>query len=184
MLYCQKMIWKGKPMNGEERREAIIQLIKSSDIPLSGGELAKQLKVSRQIVVQDIALLRAANLSIMSTHRGYVLDESDTSITRVFKVKHTDEQIEDELNGIIDVGGKVLDVVVKHPIYGVIKAPLEIYSRRDVAQFIKSMKEGEATPLKNMTCGVHYHTISAYSMEILDEVEEILRQKGYLVEID
>ena len=46
---------------GEERREHIIQLLTQTKKPISGTELARQMKVSRQVIVQDIALLRASN---------------------------------------------------------------------------------------------------------------------------
>ena len=91
---------------GEERREHIIQLLMQTKKPISGTELAKQMKVSRQVIVQDIALIRAAGHEIISTNRGYLLNE-DASVQRTFKVKHTDAQVEEELYSIVDLGGSV-----------------------------------------------------------------------------
>ena len=54
-------------MSAEVRRERIIGLLKASDLPLSGTELAKQCQISRQIIVQDIARLRASGYQILST---------------------------------------------------------------------------------------------------------------------
>ena len=168
-------------LNGEERRQEMMSLIKQNEAPLSGAELAAQLKVSRQVIVQDIALLRAKGVEILSTNRGYVLLHSPKGFSRVFRVIHQDAEIADELNSIVDAGGKVIDVFIKHPVYGEIKAPIQAYYRNDVKEFIQKMHSGEGIPLKNMTAGEHFHTVEAYSEEILDEVESVLRQKGYLV---
>ena len=122
-------------MNGEERRTKIIDLLKQSDIPLSGTGLAKQVGVSRQVIVQDIALLRANAYAIISTNQGYLLSDSFNA-SRVFKVIHSDEQVEEELNLFVDLGGKVEDVFVYHKVYGLIKATMNIRSRRDVKKYL------------------------------------------------
>lgn len=46
-------------MSGEERRGKIIQALKNSDKAVSATTLAKEFDVSRQVIVQDVALLRA-----------------------------------------------------------------------------------------------------------------------------
>lgn len=110
-------------MEGDERRQFILKLLAGSESPLSGTEIAGKCGVSRQIIVQDIALLRATNKNILSTYRGYLLyqPEKDTeNFKRTFAVSHTDEQIQDELYTFVDCGGKVLDVTVMHEIYGAI----------------------------------------------------------------
>ena len=103
-------------MTGSRRREEIVSKIKSSEVPVPGKELAKVYDVSRQVIVQDIALIRAAGYDIISTNRGYILNAPHT-VTRVFKVSHTDEQMEDELCSIVDLGGKVVNVMINHRIY-------------------------------------------------------------------
>lgn len=167
----------------EERREKLISILRESSDPISGAELAKMLGVSRQVIVQDIALLRAVNRNILSTTKGYVLYYQETEkVNRCFLVKHTDEQIEDELCTIVDNGGKVLDVIVMHDIYGEISTGLIIKNRQDVYDFIDKLKHRKTVPLKDLTDGVHLHTVEADSQEILDRIEAKLREKGYLFE--
>jgi len=167
-------------MTGKERRDSIIKMI-SGKSPVSGGSLSKSLDVSRQIIVSDIALLRAEGYDIISTNRGYFLN-SPSGATIIVKVNHTDEQTEDELNTIVDLGGTVSDVFVHHKVYGKISADLDIRSRRNVKEFIENIKSGKSTPLKNITSNYHYHTISAENEEILNIIVEELKNKGYLVE--
>lgn len=167
-------------MQGEVRRKKIIEFMNSLSKPQSGASLADALGVSRQVIVQDIALLRAEGYEILSTNRGYILENSG-NVTRVLKMHHTDEQIADELNCIVDLGGTVKDVFVNHKAYGKVIATLNISSRRDVDLFIQSIKSGKSTPLKNVTSNYHYHTIEAESEIILDEIEASLRKLGILV---
>ena len=168
-------------MDGETRRKRILQLLSEQTKPLSGTALAKQFGVSRQVIVQDIALIRTAGYDIISTNRGYILN-TQKAISRVFKVQHTDEQTEEELYEIVDLGGCVENVMVNHRVYGHMEAPLGIHSRRKAAAFIEDIKSGKSSPLKNITSNYHYHTVSAESEEILDEIEEMLRAKGFLIE--
>ncbi|MGN1182043.1 MAG: HTH domain-containing protein, partial [Faecalibacillus sp.] len=112
-------------MTGDKRRDTIINLLKNSDKPVSGTYLAKTLQVSRQVIVQDIALLRAKNIDIQSTHRGYVIHEKNECV-RIFKVKHEDDEVEKELNLIVDLGGYIEDVFVYHKVYNIVKADLKI----------------------------------------------------------
>ena len=93
-------------LSGQERREQILKILKTSTEPVAGTDLAKQLDVSRQIIVQDMALIRANGIDVMSTHRGYVIQESK-QVSRVFKVIHTDDQVEEELNLFVDLCSKV-----------------------------------------------------------------------------
>ena len=170
-------------MTGEERRARIIEVLKSSEEPVSGAELAKRLGVSRQIIVQDIALLRAVNRNIISTTRGYLLYYQEIQkVNRCFLVRHTDDEIEDELCTIVDNGGKVMDVIVMHDIYGEITAGLIIKNRQDVYDFVEILKSQKTVPLKELTGGVHLHTVEADSEAILDSIEKKLREKKYLIE--
>ena len=168
-------------MTGAERRKKIISMMRESSQPISGGKLGKETGVSRQIVVQDIALLRTEGYSIVATARGYVLDEPKQT-ERLFKVFHSNEQTEEELQLVVDLGGCVVDVMVNHRVYGKVSAPLGIRNRRDVQKFMKELKEGKSSPLMNVTSGYHFHRISAESEEILDEIEEALREKKLLAE--
>jgi hypothetical protein len=169
-------------MEGNTRRENLIKILKSRPDPISGSELAKLLGVSRQVIVQDIALLRASDYNLLSTTKGYLLYQSDNPrVKRVYRVKHTTEQIEDELCTIVDNGGKILDVLVVHEIYGEIATPLIIRNRNDVYDFVKKVNEKKIVPLKELTAGVHLHTIEADSEETLDRIEKALKEKNYLL---
>ena len=152
-------------MNGDERRKKIINILSSSKSPVAGVALAKELDVSRQVIVQDIALLRANGAAIFSTNRGYLI-QADKQYSRVLKVVHEDDEVEEELSTIVDAGGHVKDVFVYHKVYGVIRANMDIKSRRDVR-----------------TSGYHYHTICAESEEVLDAIQEDLKQKGFLAKL-
>ena len=166
-------------MKVTERRKAIVNLLSASKTPISGGELSKQFNVSRQIIVQDITVLKGLGYEIFSTHHGYVLQKSPL-VERVFKLKHTTEQTEDELNSIVDLGGTVVDVFVWHKVYGKISATLNIFSRLHVKQFLEGVRTGKSTELMNITGGYHYHTVRADSEEILDKIEKQLSIKGYI----
>lgn len=167
-------------MEGEQRRKAIITLLEGSEHPVSGQALAKEFQVSRQVIVQDIALIRANGAEIVSTHRGYVLQQKSKEVSRVFKVLHTDDEVEKEFTVIVDLGGKVKDVFVYHKIYGVVKADMDIKSRLDIARYIEGIKSGKSSLLKNVTGGYHYHTVEADSGEILDMIQAELDKCGFL----
>ena len=170
-------------MKGEERRKQLLNILSSSNNPVSGGTLAKELNVSRQIIVQDISLLRANGATIFSTNKGYLLQE-DRKYSRVFKVYHTDDQVEEELSTIVDAGGQIRDVFVYHKVYGVLKADMGIKSRRDIRAYMEEISTGKSSLLKNVTSGYHYHTIDAESEETSAEGVpcEItgLRARGFL----
>lgn len=166
-------------MKVTERRKAIVNLLSASKTPISGGELSKHFNVSRQIIVQDITVLKGLGYEIFSTHHGYVLQKSPL-VERVFKLKHTTEQTEDELNSIVDLGGTVVDVFVWHKVYGKISATLNIFSRLHVKQFLEGVRTGKSTELMNITGGYHYHTVRADSEAVLDKIGETLQQKNYI----
>ncbi len=168
-------------LTGTERRDKIIERIRSSKTPVSGSALAECCEVSRQVIVQDIALIRAAGYDIISTHRGYILNAPHT-VNRTFKVRHTDERMEEELCSIVDLGGCVVNVIVNHRVYGRMKAELGIRSRRNVMEFLQGIQSGKSSPLKNITSDYHYHMVEADCEKTLDMIEETLREKEFLVE--
>ena len=167
-------------MKVAERRKAIVNLLLSSNVPISGGELAQKFSISRQIIVQDITVLKGTGYEILSTSKGYMMQKTPLC-ERVFKVKHTSEQTEDELNCIVDLGGTVVDVFVWHKVYGKIEAPLNIFSRHHVKQFMEGVRTGKSSELMGVTGGYHYHTVRADSETILDSIFEALRKKEYIV---
>ena len=164
-------------MSGEERRGKIIQALKNSDKAVSATTLAKEFDVSRQVIVQDVALLRANGKNIFSTNRGYLIQE-DEETTRVFKVQHEDDEVEKELTTIVDLGGTVEDVFVYHKVYGVLRAEMNIKSRMDIRNYMEEIRSGKSSLLKNVTSGYHYHTVRAERVEILDMIQEELQKKG------
>lgn len=172
-----------KELNGEQRREKLVSIMQQADAahPVSGTALGNATGVSRQVVVQDIALLRMSGVQVVSSARGYYINQPVKCVRR-FKMQHTNEQIEEELNTIVDLGGCVLDVEVNHRTYGKMSGTLNIKSRRDVREFLEAIRTGKSTPLLNITSGYHFHHISADSQEILDEIEEELAKKNFLAQ--
>jgi transcriptional regulator of NAD metabolism len=170
-------------MNGEERRKSILQWLKESTEPITGSVFADRTNVSRQVIVQDISLLKAKNEPIIATAQGYyfIHQSDDQKARRVIACCHTPEQTEDELNIMVDQGVTVLDVIVEHPIYGEIKASLMLSCRRDVSHFLRQIEETNAYLLSQLTDGIHLHTIEADTVEQLDEACEELDQAGYLL---
>lgn len=166
-------------MMGEIRRKEIVNRLSAANAPLSATALAGELGVSRQIIVQDIALLRAAGYEIVSLARGYRLSQN-SGCKRVFKVFHTDEDVEKELNLIVDMGGTVVDIFVYHRAYGTVKAKMGIKSRIGVKKFLEELSSGKSSLLKNVTDGYHYHTVETESKEIMDMIEKTLKENGFL----
>lgn len=172
-------------MEGDIRRKKIMEILNKESRPISGTELAGMMGVSRQVIVQDIALLRASYKNILSTNKGYILFEEEAKpkyCRRTVKVKHKNEEIMKELNLIVDSGARVLDVVVEHDIYGQIMVDLIINNRLDVEAFVKKVDENKTKPLNELTEGVHFHTIEAGNEKILDEAEKRLKEAGFLLE--
>lgn len=161
----------------------MFEMITSSAVPLSGGELSRRLGVSRQVIVQDISFLRAKGHSILSTNKGYIpFYPAGSSHSRVFWVRHNKDQIGDELNTIIDCGGRVLDVSVLHSVYGRITVELKINSHNDVTEFLHDLEANRTKPLMDLTGELHSHTVHAGSEATLDRISAALKEKGYLIE--
>lgn len=171
-------------MTGEERRSRILKKLQETDTPLSGTALAKEFHVSRQIIVQDIALMRAENCGILSTNKGYLLRSEkmeNAQPKRVFYVKHTAEQVLEEFQAVIELGGKILDVAVEHEIYGQICVDLLIETTDDAADFYERLLACRDNPLNALTDNCHYHTVAAPSEKLLDLIENELRIKNLLL---
>ena len=172
-------------MTGEQRRTEIRQMLQKTQQPLTGTALARELHVSRQVIVQDIALMRAEHLPILSTNKGYLLRPEADRISqpkRVFFVRHTTEQVMEEFMTVIDLGGRILDVSVEHELYGPIRADLLIENAQDAAEFIERLAACRDNPLKVLTDDCHYHTVTAPSEKLLDLIEAELKARGFLGE--
>ena len=164
-------------MKAEERRKIISQTL-TADQPISATALAGKFSVSRQIIVGDIALLRAAGLDIVATPRGYKLGESSGLVRTVATVHTGIEELEKELLIMVDNGCTVMDVVVEHPLYGEITGQLSLASRYDVQQFVDKVKE--ASTLSSLTGGVHLHNLRCPSEEAYRRVYDELNAHGIL----
>ena len=170
-------------MTGEMRRSQLLQLLKNRAEPISGTALAKTFHVSRQVIVQDIALMRAENHQILSTNKGYLCrkaDQENTQPKRVFFVRHQDSQVLEEFMAVIDLGGRILDVAVEHEIYGQIRVDLLIETAQDAENFAQRIVACRDNPLKVLTDDCHYHTVAAPSEKLLDLIQEELNRKGFL----
>ena len=170
-------------LTGEERRKELIRVLEQSDKAVSGTDLAKQFEVSRQVIVQDIALLRATNKKILSTNKGYILfrDDEKTKAKRIVCVLHKDTDILKEFECIVDCGAKVLDVVVEHEIYGQVSVDLLLQNRQDALSFVEQLSNCKSESLSCLTDGVHYHTLEADSEAMLDCAEAALKEAGFLL---
>jgi len=158
-------------VSASERREEIIAFLKKNmGRTISASALAQRFGVSRQIIVGDIALLRAGGIDILATARGYRLITGTPGIVRTITCRHTAGQLEEELYAIVDNGGAAVDISVEHPVYGVLTAPLHIYSRYDVDELRRALSEKNAAPLLTLADGVHSHTVSCPDEETFNRI--------------
>ena len=167
-------------MTAEERRAAILKQLNEASQPVSATVLAKSFGVSRQIIVGDVALLRAAGKDIAATPRGYTLTQEGTGLLRQIACCHTNLELETELNIIVDHGCTVLDVIVEHPVYGQLTGTLHLRSRYDVQQFLS--QAAGASPLSQLTKGIHLHTLSCPDEESYRRVCQALAAENLLLE--
>ena len=167
-------------MDAQERRQAISRLLTGAKGPVSAAALAREFSVSRQIIVGDVALLRAGGLDIAATPRGYVLSGQRPGRVRTLACRHRSDEMERELNAIVDQGCTVLDVIVEHPIYGQLTGPLRLSNRHEVGEFIARCRSQAATPLSQLTEGLHLHTILCPDQAAAGRVREELERRGIL----
>ena len=167
-------------MTAGERRNAILETLKQGNGPYNATVLAANFGVSRQVVVADIALLRAAGAEINATPRGYVMGQAAKGLVRRIACRHRAEDTVQELNIIVDNGCTVLNVVVEHPIYGELIGALQLKNRYEVSQFVSSLSH--ARPLSLLTEGVHLHTVLCPDESAYERICEQLSQAGILLE--
>lgn len=167
-------------MTANERRDEIIKILNAEEQPVAAKALAAKFGVSRQVIVQDLAVIRAATTGIASTSRGYVMLRRSRCFEREFKVHHNEDKTAEEMNIIVDCGGRLRNVSISHRIYGRITAELDIRSRQDVEDFVKDIKNSKSTLLGSVTSGYHYHLIEADNEERLQLIEERLKLAGFI----
>lgn len=175
---------KMKKLLGEERRTELLSLLKNAKQPLTGTDLAKHTNVSRQVIVNDINLLKARNEPLLATSQGYLYMHhvQQQKITRKIVCSHAPTEAKEELFILVDCGVTVESVIVEHPVYGEIIASIMVSNRLEVEHFVKRVEESNALYLSALTDGTHLHVISATSTENLDLAESKLRERGFLVE--
>ena len=169
-------------MNAETRRRKIVEHLSQSTSPVSATVLAGIFSVSRQVIVGDIALLRAAGEEITATPRGYVITREDTGLIKTVAVKHTIHQTAEELYIFVDNGCIVEDVIVEHHIYGQLIGQPQLASRYDVGQFLDRLEKGSATVLCSLTDGIHLHTLRCPNEAAFDRACRALKEVGFMLE--
>lgn len=174
-----------KKVLGEERRNLILQQLKESSVPITGSELATRTKVSRQVIVGDITLLKAKNEPIMATSQGYLYLKQITGaplFQRTIACRHSPSDTEKELNLLVDHGVVVKDVRIEHAVYGDLTASIMVSNRQEVKQFMEHIQNTKASYLSELTGGIHLHTISGANEKILDQAVNALKAEGFLME--
>ncbi len=169
-----------------ERRDELMRILQGSEEPLTGADLAQRFGVTRQVIVQDIAVLRAKGFAIVATPQGYFQPKvyphhRSGRVFRSITINHAPEQTEKELLTFVDAGVEVLDVSVDHPIYGEFVASLMFSSRRDVLHFTKAVADHNAPLLLSLSGGIHRHTLAAKEEVMIDEAIETLKNEGFTI---
>jgi uncharacterized protein len=181
-IHARKPRAESRTDSGDERRRRILAWMQSHRLPVQGSELAKRFHVSRQCVVQDIAILRANGKEVLATPRGYQLPGTATrSVQAILACRHTPERTEEELQILVDHGVKILDVTVEHPLYGELRGSLMIESRAEVQDFLRRVRATRAMLLSSLTGGVHLHTVEASREEMITRAKAQLRARGFLL---
>ena len=169
-------------MKADERRSNIIEMLMKEKRAIKGTTLAESFNVTRQIIVQDIAILRAKGNNIIATPDGYMINEDNSNrVKSVIAVNHNDEEVIKELEIVVKYGGIIEDVIVEHPLYGEIRGILMIKNLNDLNKFKNSLNQIDAKPLSMLTNGVHLHTISADSVENMELIKEELKESGFIL---
>ncbi|HCN56993.1 MAG TPA: transcription repressor NadR [Exiguobacterium sp.] len=174
----------GRRQSGEERRQELLEIIQQSERPVTGTKLAKEAGVSRQVIVQDLSLLKAKGHPVVATARGYLLNHPELDGSRHMRkvvCRHGSDQLKAECDAVVDEGVIIRDVIVEHPVYGFLTGELMLKSRRDVRALIERLEETQATPLSTLTDGVHIHTLEADNEEALNAAIDALDSLGILV---
>ncbi|MFI3230205.1 MAG: transcription repressor NadR [bacterium] len=166
--------------NSNKRRELVLEELKSRDTAISAGSLGKKFSVSRQVIVNDVAILRASGENIIALPRGYIIQKDNPVNNYVIACKHDKYELSEELYTIVDCGCGIIDVIIEHDIYGQISANLSLYSRKDVREFLNKLKNSDTQPLCNLTNNYHFHTLDCPTPKHFEEVKIALKQKKLL----
>lgn len=170
-------------MDAEFRRKRILEMIQRQPSPLSASVLARELDVSRQVIVGDVALLRAQGCEIIATARGYTVPRFKETSRYLGKVacQHTPGEMFSELNTIVGLDAVVVNVIVEHELYGEMTGCLNLFDRNDVENFTQKVNSSGNKLLSELTMGIHLHTIACRDHAHFEQVCAALEQKGYLL---
>ncbi len=174
-------------MKAAQRRDALIQTLQQATTPIKATTIAKEFGVSRQIIVGDVAILRASNHDIIATNQGYILaDKVTMTDDRRYRGKivcqHQADDAEKELSIIVSHGGWVENVEVDHPYYGSIQASLKIQEDRDIQEFLAAMSTLDGGMLSSLTNGIHLHTITTPNKATFKAIKDDLARENILLD--
>lgn len=169
-------------MSAEQRRSQILACLCTAKEAVNAASLAARFSVSRQIIVGDIAVLRAAGSNILATPRGYLLrtGKENDGLIRLVACLHESCRMEEELDICVDHGCTVIDVMVEHPVYGQLQGLLEVSNRYEVDRFMKRVQEHSAHALSELTDGIHLHTLKCPDEETFARTKDALKTAGFL----
>jgi len=168
-------------MTSKKRREEIIRLLINNNSAIKGTRLAELFSVTRQIIVKDIAILRAEGKNIIATPDGYIINKDINKVKTIIAVNHNSKETMEELEIVVKYGGMIEDVIIEHPLYGELRGNLMIKNLNDLYKFEKEYNNNNAKPLSNLTNGIHLHTIAADSEEEIEEIKRELKERGFLL---
>ncbi len=164
----------------DDRKKAILSRLTESRSPVSASVLAQELGVTRQVIVGDVALLRASGSNVIATPRGYLLDRRESTVYVVDSVHSSErEELLEELYTIIEFGCGMLNVIIEHPVYGRLTCELNIFTREEAEGFVKKLEDAGCQPLSSITKSGHLHTLKCPSEEHFKQVKEALSLKGF-----
>lgn len=167
-------------LQGTQRRQAITQALTQATAPLSATALSKEFSVSRQVIVGDVAILRAGGADISATPRGYVLGTPQSGVVQQVACIHDAHHLEEELTAIVQAGGEIVDVIVEHAVYGQLTGGLHIRSLQDIQDFMEKYTHQEVRPLSDLTGGIHLHTIHCPDVQTMQRVMSALSKHSFL----
>ncbi|MEK6267626.1 MAG: transcription repressor NadR [Planococcus sp. (in: firmicutes)] len=173
-----------KKLLGEQRRQFLLEKIKTSNTPMTGSDLASLANVSRQVIVGDMTLLKAKGEPIIATSQGYLYlaERTTEKANRRIACRHQADETERELILLVEAGVTVKDVSIEHPVYGELTAGVHVSNVQEVEAFMKRIRDTGASYLLELTDGTHLHTITAPDNATLDQAVSAMRESGFLLE--
>lgn len=168
-------------MSSKKRREDIIKMLIDENRAIKGIELASCFEVTRQIIVKDIAILRAEGKNIIATPDGYIFNKDINKVKSIIAVNHDSNKTIEELEIVVKYGGIIEDVIIEHPLYGEIRGNLMIKNLNDLNKFENEFRNKKVKPLSNLTNGIHLHTIAADNEDDIESIKKELDEKGFLL---